>query len=379
MVPFPDRRSKESAYADIQVELTRMVFSGLAATIIAGGVAIVAATAIMAADYSDPVLWGLSISLFSLVFWRLVLIRAFKAEPDDRLDARRAYRWEFFYGISTILYAALVAAVPIHVFRSHETNAEGWCAMGIFAVVSGIGGRGAARPWIAQVAGIVMLLALSYVLLSSDVLLVRCSTSSVVGYLFFHCQSVRTKFTMAVGQIRTKRQLANLAQQDTLTGLANRRQFESRLSVACEQSVEFGILYIDLDKFKAVNDSFGHGTGDALLQLVAARLRAAVRATDLVARIGGDEFAILQSTPISEDSARALAARINRDMAEVFEIDTHQLRIGASIGVRLVTDTVRDAGMLLKSADSALYLVKKNGGGGFSFAQPTAFGPFQAT
>jgi diguanylate cyclase (GGDEF)-like protein len=379
MVPFPDRRSKESEYADIQVELTRMVFTGLAATVVAGGVAIVAATAIMAADYSDPVLWGLSIAIFSLIFWRLVLIRAFKAEPDSKLNARRAYRWEFFFGLSTILYAALIAAVPIHVFRSHETNAEGWCAMGIFAVVSGIGGRGAARPWIAQVAGIIMLLALSYALLRSDSLLVRCSTSSVVGYLFFHCQSVRSRFTMAVGQIRAKRQLADLAQQDPLTGLANRRHFESRLNISCQQAVEFGILYIDLDKFKSVNDSFGHGTGDALLQAVAARLRAAVRGTDLVARIGGDEFAILQSTPISEDAARTLATRINRDMAEVFEIETHQLRIGASIGIRLVTDTVRDSGTLLKSADTALYVVKKNGGGGFSFAQPTAFGPFQAT
>jgi diguanylate cyclase (GGDEF)-like protein len=378
MVPHPDRRKTESAYADIQVELTRMVFNGLAATVVTGGVAIVAATAIMAAHYSDPVLWGLSVSIFSLVFWRLVLIRSFKVKPDAELSASKAYRWELFFGFSTVLYAFVIASVPVHVFCSHETNAEGWCAMGIFAVVSGIGGRGAMRPWIAQVAGLILLLALSYVLLRSDAMLVRCSTSSVLGYLFFHCQSVRSKFVMAVEQIRTKRQLAALAEQDALTGLANRRHFESRLKFACQNSLDFGILYIDLDKFKTVNDSFGHGTGDALLQAVAARLRAAVRETDLVARIGGDEFAVLQFAPVSEDFARALAARINRDMAEPFEIETRQLRIGASIGIRLVTDAVRDAVLLLNSADSALYAVKRSGGDGYSFAESSNLGSLQS-
>jgi diguanylate cyclase (GGDEF)-like protein len=184
---------------------------------------------------------------------------------------------------------------------------------------------------------------------------------------------------MVVDQIRTKRQLADLAEQDALTGLANRRRFESHLRIACQQAVEFAILYIDLDKFKAVNDTFGHAAGDALLKAVADRLRAAVRATDLIARLGGDEFAILQSMPVSEDSARALAARINRDMAEIFEIDSLHLRIGASIGIRLVTDAAQDAATLLSSADRALYAVKKEGGGGFAFAQQTELSQLQTS
>jgi len=368
MVPFPDRRSTQSAFADVQVELTRMVFDGVVATVLTGGVAIVGATGIMAARYSDPVLGCLCFAIFALVSWRLLIVRAFNAEPADELRAAEAYRWEFVFGMATVLYSVAIAAVPIQVFRSHEADAEGWCAMGMFAIVSGIGGRVAMRPWIAQAAGLIMLLSLSYVLLRSDVLLVRCSTSSVVAYFFLHCQSVRSKFAMVVDQIRTKRELADLAEQDALTGLANRRQFESRLRIACQHSAEFGILYIDLDKFKAVNDTFGHGIGDALLQGVAARLRAAVRSTDLAARLGGDEFAVLQSAPVNEDSARTLAARINQDMAAVFEIEGHQLRIGASIGIRLATESAHDAAMLLHSADNALYLVKKNGGGGFSFA-----------
>jgi diguanylate cyclase (GGDEF)-like protein len=368
MVPFPDRRNIQSAYADVQVELTRMVFDGVTSTVVTGGVAIVGATAIMATRYADPTLWCLSLAIFALLAWRLLVIRAFGAEHQAELNARRASRWEFLFGVATILYSAAIAAVPIFIFNSHEKDAEGWCAMGMFAIVSGIGGRVAMRPWIAQTAGLIMLLALSYVLLRSDVLLVRCSTSSVFAYFLLHCQSVRSKFEMVVEQIRTKRQLADLAEQDALTGLANRRQFESRLKIACQHSVDFAILYIDLDKFKAVNDTFGHAAGDALLQAVAARLRAAVRSTDLAARLGGDEFAVLQSAPVNEDSARTLASRINEDMAAVFEIEGHPLRIGASIGIRLATDSAKDAAELLSGADSALYAVKKSGGGGFNFA-----------
>jgi diguanylate cyclase (GGDEF)-like protein len=366
MVPFPDRRKTESAYNDIQVELTRMVFHGVEGILIAGGIAIVAATAMMAAHYSDPVLWGLSVAVFSLLFLRLVLIRAFKAVPDAVLNARKSYRWEIFFGLSTILYASFIAAIPIHVFRSHEANAEGWCAMGIFAVVSGIGGRGAMRPWIAQTAGFILLVALSYGLLRSDALLVRFSTSSVLGYLFFHCQSVRNKFTVAVDQIRTKRQLVDLAEHDALTGLANRRQFEAAMARACRQEETFAILYIDLDRFKAVNDAFGHSVGDGLLQATAERLRTMVRQSDLVARLGGDEFAVLQVPPATWESAQALAMRINHGMAETFEIAGHSLHIGASAGVRLKTAADTDPSALLSSADRALYEVKKRGRGGFS-------------
>jgi len=355
-----------------------MVFDGVMPTVLTGGISIALATAVIAAHYADIMLWWLAITIFGLLFWRVLVVRAFYAVPDEKLTADAAYRWELLFGISTLLYSCAIAAVPIHVFGNNESTAEGWCAMGMFAIASGIGARVALRPWIEQSSGIVMLLALSYVLLRSDAILVQCSTSSVLAYLYLYCDSIRVKHGIVVDQIRTKRQLVDLTQRDALTGLANRRYFESRLTAACGQSGEFGILYIDLDKFKVVNDSFGHGTGDALLQLVAERLQGAVRSGDLIARIGGDEFAILQASPATEASARALATRINQDMASVFEIDGHQLQIGASIGIRLATERDRDAAALLRNADSALYTVKKSGGGGHLIAEPQPFGTLQA-
>jgi diguanylate cyclase (GGDEF)-like protein len=368
-----DRRARQSKYADVQVELTRMVFDGVMPTVLTGGISIAAATAVIAAHYADLMLWWLAVAIFGLLFWRVLVVRAFYAVPDDKLTADAAYRWELLFGISTLLYSCAIATVPIHVFGNHESMAEGWCAMGMFVIASGIGARVALRPWIEQSSGMVMLLGLSYVLLRSDAILVQCSTSSVLAYLYLYCDSIRAKHGIVVDQIRTKRQLVDLTQRDALTGLANRRHFETRLTAACGQAGEFSILYIDLDKFKAVNDSYGHGTGDILLQLVAERLRGAVRGGDLIARIGGDEFAILQSAPSTEATARALATRINQDMAAVFEIEGHALRIGASIGIRLATEREKDAAALLRHADSALYSVKKSGGGGHLIAEPQKF------
>jgi diguanylate cyclase (GGDEF)-like protein len=364
----PDRRAKQPKYADVQVELTRMIFDGVMPAILPGGISIVIATAIIAACYADVLLWWLAVAIFGLLFWRVLVVRAFRSVPDHDLNVETAHRWELLFGVATLLYAVAIACVPVHVFQSNESGAEGWCAMGMFAIASGIGAPVALRPWLTQSAGLILLLSLSYVLLRSDARLVQYSASSVFAYLYLYCDSIQAKHRIVVDQIRTKRQLVDLAQHDALTGLANRRHFESRLAAACTQSGEFGLLYIDLDKFKAVNDNFGHGTGDALLQLVAHRLREAVRGTDLIARIGGDEFAILQAAPATEASARALATRINQDMASVFEIDGHQLHIGASIGIRLATEQEKDAAALLRNADSALYNVKKRGGGGHLIA-----------
>lgn len=378
MSPSPKRRVTQSKYADVQVETTRMVFDGVMPTILTGCISIVGATVIMAVHYGDRLLGWLAVVTFATSCARIVIVRAFNAKPRPELNAVDAYRWELAYGMSIFAYVSAIAGVTTVNFRYHDYSAQGWCAMGMFAIASGLGARLALRPWIAQAAGLVMLLTLTCALIGSDKLLVRCSASSVIAYMYLYCESIKTKHRIVVDQIRTKRQLLDLSQHDALTGLANRRHFESRLAAACRQSSCFGIFYIDLDKFKAVNDNFGHGTGDSLLQSVAARLRRIVRETDLIARIGGDEFAVLQSAPVTEASAQALATRINRDLASVFEIDGHHLTIGASIGIRLAADSEDDAASLLRNADSALYRVKQNGGGGFSFAERRILGSIQA-
>ena len=133
--------------------------------------------------------------------------------------------------------------------------------------------------------------------------------------------------------------ILELAQTDLLTNLANRRAFIKRLSMAFTSAWRgappFAVLYLDIDNFKDVNDTLGHAMGDLLLREVVNRLRNAVRANDLVARFGGDEFAILLTDVTDPATAEDLAARIGRHLSAPFSIKSHKIRITSSIGIAL--------------------------------------------
>ncbi|MCP3385071.1 EAL domain-containing protein [Bradyrhizobium sp. CCGUVB4N] len=162
------------------------------------------------------------------------------------------------------------------------------------------------------------------------------------------------------------RRVLELAQTDVLTGLPNRAFFLARLDELNGQlkngGPTFSILMLDLDRFKNVNDSLGHGAGDALLRLVAQRLKSAVRATDVLARLGGDEFAIIQEDCEDQRACSTeLAARIAKLVAEPFLLPGHRVEIGTSIGIAIAPDHGRDQEQLLKKADLALYRSKSAG------------------
>ncbi|QFI77287.1 bifunctional diguanylate cyclase/phosphodiesterase [Bradyrhizobium betae] len=162
------------------------------------------------------------------------------------------------------------------------------------------------------------------------------------------------------------RRVLELAQTDILTGLPNRAFFLARLDMMNSQlsvrGLPFSILMLDLDRFKNVNDSLGHGAGDALLRQVALRLKSALRATDVLARLGGDEFAIIQEACDNQrGSATELAARIAKLVAEPFLLPGHRVEIGTSIGIAIAPDHGSDQEQLLKKADLALYRSKSAG------------------
>jgi diguanylate cyclase (GGDEF)-like protein len=157
-----------------------------------------------------------------------------------------------------------------------------------------------------------------------------------------------------------------LAEHDVLTGLHNRARLCAVLDAAFARSGPAGytsLLLIDLDRFKPVNDTYGHGTGDHLLKAVAGRLRAACRDGDVIARLGGDEFAILMAGPPGEDHAAALAQRLCKMLAEPFEIDGQALTIGASIGIARLREHAGNTTDLMIAADLALYAAKAAGRG----------------
>jgi len=158
------------------------------------------------------------------------------------------------------------------------------------------------------------------------------------------------------------RRVLELAQTDILTGLPNRAFFLEQLNDEQQLRETFSILTLDLDRFKNVNDSLGHAAGDELLRQVAQRLKSTLRSTDVLARFGGDEFAVIQAA--SEDQrtgAVDLAARISKLIAEPFQLPGHRVEIGTSIGIALVPEHGTDKAELMKKADLALYRSKSAG------------------
>jgi diguanylate cyclase (GGDEF)-like protein len=161
-----------------------------------------------------------------------------------------------------------------------------------------------------------------------------------------------------------ERRLARLAHSDPLTGLWNRAAFAERLDHALAQAkrhaTRLGVMYIDLDGFKAVNDQHGHDVGDALLKQAARRIAQCTREYDAVARLGGDEFAVL-ATNLAEGSATVTAERIARAIAAPFETDFGELTVTASIGIASFPENAEEAVLLVKLADEAMYLAKRSG------------------
>ena len=179
---------------------------------------------------------------------------------------------------------------------------------------------------------------------------------------------VRT-YTDITQRRQSEEQVRYLAHHDGLTGLVNRSVFQDKLAEAIELAArgEFSVavLYLDLDGFKLINDTYGHGVGDRLLIDVSTRLRAAVREIDTVARMGGDEFAIIQPLVEDEAASEALAIRILAAMTAPYVIGDIHCSVGLSIGIALYPDHATDAVSLLRQADIALYRAKAGGKGMF--------------
>jgi diguanylate cyclase (GGDEF)-like protein/PAS domain S-box-containing protein len=170
---------------------------------------------------------------------------------------------------------------------------------------------------------------------------------------------------------RAADKIAALARTDALTGLANRAAFLDRLGLEFARAKrgmnEFAVHYLDLDHFKDVNDTLGHPAGDKLLCAVADRLKTCVRDTDMVARFGGDEFAVLQDDISDTASVETLAAKIGKVLAAPFEIDGNQVQTSASIGIVPYRDDVEGIDAMMMKADLALYRAKNEGRNQFRF------------
>jgi len=164
---------------------------------------------------------------------------------------------------------------------------------------------------------------------------------------------------------RSEQAIVRMALTDSLTGLGNRYHFNHRIEelvkLANRQTIRFSLLLLDLDYFKEVNDRYGHPLGDELLQQVALTLRGVFRETDVIARIGGDEFAVVMVDQHDPHAIRQPAERVIDKLSQPLELDGHRVQIGASIGIAIFPQDTSDPTELYRLADKALYYAKEHG------------------
>ena len=164
---------------------------------------------------------------------------------------------------------------------------------------------------------------------------------------------------------RLAKQLSQLAYHDGLTGLPNRLSLEDHLRQAIAKSSRshepLALLFIDLDRFKPINDTYGHSVGDQVLCEIARRVQASLRSADMVARLGGDEFVVLLSTLASPDDCLVVADKLLLTLTEPMRVGGHELQVGASIGVARYPESGNTAAELLRNADAAMYQNKLAG------------------
>jgi diguanylate cyclase (GGDEF)-like protein len=197
-------------------------------------------------------------------------------------------------------------------------------------------------------------------------LLAAIDSTARSGWLIFGAFTVAVLLILVVGAgtLISSARLAHARRHDPLTGLPNRSLFLERAEAAvARRRGPVAVLFLDLDGFKPVNDTYGHAAGDALLKAVARRLVGATRPDDYVSRFGGDEFLVLGRGLRDESDARALAERIRADLSEPYDVLGHRVRVGTSIGVALLSDDVDRAETLISQADQALYRAKESGRG----------------
>jgi diguanylate cyclase (GGDEF)-like protein len=194
---------------------------------------------------------------------------------------------------------------------------------------------------------------------------VKWCIGSFLQVTYLNTPSILAWFYDISDRIEMEQQIRHLAYHDSLTDLPNRYLFEDRLNLALKYAKrnqrQLGVLFIDLDGFKAVNDTYGHDIGDMLLKAVSARIASLLRVSDTLSRVGGDEFIVLLPEIADSDDGLHVAGKLLDALAEPFDIAEQSLLVSASIGLAMFPEHGEDDQTLLKKADIAMYEAKKDG------------------
>ncbi|RKE85717.1 diguanylate cyclase [Rhizobium sp. AG855] len=287
-----------------------------------------------------------------------------RADARKRSTVADAAYWEKVQGFFIFLIAACVGMIATIAFSYPDLAVHMLAAVLTFGYCAGVTVRISVRPMIAATA--ILLAALP----TSVAIIVFGDTAHwimgllAVIFLVAAMQSMLHVYRTSIRQIRLFLEMEHQARHDPLTGLCNRTALsEAYMNLDAADDVLTCVHCFDLDGFKHINDRFGHAVGDALLVEIAGRLRETLVPPDIAARIGGDEFVILQPDVRDPGHANALAHRVAKSLCTPYQIAGEEITIGISLGYTMALSGSADLEQMMATADTASYRAKRNGGG----------------
>lgn len=351
--------------ADIEIEIISRLFAALPQILcIAAG--LIVGSAIMAVQTGGAVFWWLTGAGVVTAVLRIANIVGFKRrDPARKLTLAEARRWEAGYAYSAFAFTLVIAALTLA--AAAADHAGGFVlSLGLTMALTAGSYLRTLRYWICAVLSTMAIGTLVVAFLVSGDPLYQALSLLLLVYLY----SIYESSDHIIGQfeelLMVRRELDFAASHDPLTGLVNRRGLDRVLREAGESGEALGLLLLDLDGFKLINDRHGHQAGDDLLKQVATRLKGVVRPGDSVARLGGDEFALVvrgveDAVALSEVADRAVSV-----VKAPFMLMGQLVSVGASVGVSVKSERDSEhwtAEVLTRAADQALYGAKRAGKG----------------
>jgi diguanylate cyclase (GGDEF)-like protein len=342
--------------AALYATLVPIVFAGISQAIVG------TITARQTGDVVTAVLTALCVVVtVARAFDVLAYRRRFAGRIPDRAEAAG---WELRYAAGTFLTALILGLSAGRSLMLHDAI----CSLMAIGIAFGFGAGILARLSLRPAVAVTDLLAISMpaivvTFMQPDVPHIGLGLMFTI-YFVGGLEMVRLSYNSTINHITLKRQFEQLARLDPLTGIFNRSILDTDLvlMLADGKAGAVAVHAIDLDHFKAANDRFGHPVGDGLLKQVATRLKSVTGSADLIVRMGGDEFILVQKCASAGD-AEAMAQRIFDAVSAPYRVAGHEIVIGLSIGVAVSPGDGRSVDALLSSSDKALYNAKESRGG----------------
>jgi diguanylate cyclase (GGDEF)-like protein len=374
---LPRQRLSGEVYAELVDMLFRAITPLISMAVLVTGIG-----AMMFWMTGDVIVGALTVASFVLTLARLALNLAYRRRRGGGpMPIGAVKTWECGFGAGSVAAALLLGLLNVRALIANEVAVHMLVAALTFGFSAGAVIRLSVRPIIAALTlfAVVSLTFLGFVThaQTSDGQLALAYGGQALLLAMFALgaiEMVNHLYRTTVQQLTTKAELSHLARKDALTGLANRialrESFDEEMIKLRRSGAFLALHFLDLDRFKAVNDNHGHPTGDALLKLVAGRLTRMLRAGDTAARLGGDEFVVLQVQIREPAEAEMLARRIVEEISAPYSVDGAELNIGVSVGVALAPSDGFDLDDLAARGDAALYEAKSTRRGAIRFSTP---------